>query len=103
MGVILFCKGRNFLEMRYSVDEARVKAFHPAADLEELKNYLAAFKEVCCGSAASSPISKLDAASRFRWLTAARSTIVQTSKVHPGLCADPGETLDRLQAQLVEG
>ncbi|MEV4187429.1 DUF3037 domain-containing protein, partial [Streptosporangium canum] len=39
--------------------------------------------------------------SRFRWLTAPRSTIVQTGPVHAGLTADPGAELERLVACLV--
>jgi hypothetical protein len=58
---------------------------------------------VCCGSSANSPIAKLDNANRFRWLTATRSTIVQTSKVHPGFCDDPAEKLEKLHVQLVTG
>ena len=72
-----------------------------AIDIEELKKFLHAFKEVCCGNSASSPISKMDNASRFRWLTATRSTIIQTSKVHPGFCDDPMEKLEKLHAELV--
>jgi hypothetical protein len=102
IGVILYCSSKNFLHMKYSLDESRLKAFYADVDIEELKKFLAAFKEVCCGSSTDSPISKLDNASRFRWLTATRSTIVQTSKVHPGFCDDPMDKLNRLHAQLVE-
>ncbi|MEO6036869.1 MAG: DUF3037 domain-containing protein, partial [Saprospiraceae bacterium] len=69
--------------------------------MEEVKIHLRAFEEICCGKNPDSPISSLDNASRFRWLTATRSTVLQTSKVHPGLCEDPEITLDRLLAQLV--
>lgn len=101
VGVILYCQSKNFLQMKFSVEESRILAFYPDADVQQLREYLEAFKEVCCGSSASSPISKLDNASRFRWLTATRSTVVQTSKVHPGFCEDPQATLDKLHAQLV--
>ena len=102
VGVILYCNAKNFLQMEFTLDEQRLKGFYSEVDLTELRSYLNAFKEVCCGSSASSPIAKMDNASRFRWLTATRSTVVQTSKVHPGFCDDPQETLDRLHAQLVE-
>ena len=101
VGVILYCQSKNFLQMKFSVEESRILAFYPDADVQQLREYLEAFKEVCCGSSASSPISKLDNASRFRWLTATRSTVVQTSKVHPGFCEDPQATLDKLHSQLV--
>ncbi len=62
---------------------------------------LCAFEKISNGDVAGGEIAKLDLASRFRWLTATRSTIVQTSKVHPGLCDNAMETLIKLHAQLV--
>lgn len=102
VGVILYCPAKKFLQMSFALDSDRVMAFYAKADIAELKTYLDAFKEVCCGSSTNSPIAKLDIANRFRWLTATRSTIVQTSKVHPGFCDDPLEKLEQLQAQLVD-
>jgi hypothetical protein len=101
IGVILYCASKNFLHMKFTLDEPKLKSFFVDVDIETLTNYMGAFKEVCCGSATNSPISKLDNASRFRWLTATRSTIVQTSKVHPGFCTDPMEKLEQLHNALV--
>lgn len=101
IGVILFCASQKFLNMKFTVDAERIKQVYAKADVEELKTFLDAFKEVCCGSSLNTPIAKLDIASRFRWLTATRSTIVQTSKVHPGFCEDPMEKLEQLHQQLV--
>jgi len=100
-GVILYCSAKRFLSMAYTIQEARILALDPKVNLEEIKHHLLAFKEICCGDNTSSPISKLDNASRFRWLTATRSTVVQTSRVHPGLCEDPQTTLDRLMLETV--
>jgi hypothetical protein len=58
-------------------------------------------ERVCQGDKEAGPIGKMDMASRFRWLTATRSTVVQTSKVHPGFCVDAAETLEKLFVQLV--
>jgi hypothetical protein len=102
IGVILYCASRNFLQMKFALNKDRLQGFYADVDLEALGNFLEAFKEVCCGSSANSPIAKRDNANRFRWLTATRSTIVQTSKVHPGFCDDPSEKLEKLHAQLVE-
>ncbi|MFT3826925.1 MAG: DUF3037 domain-containing protein [Chitinophagaceae bacterium] len=101
VGVILYCKDKRFLQTLFSLDEARVLAFAPKIDLAEIHEYLCAIRNICLGNAAGGPIAKLDMASRFRWLTATRSTVVQASKVHPGLCNDPLETLERLHTQLV--
>jgi hypothetical protein len=70
-------------------------------DISVLKEHLVSFDKICKGATNGGPISKLDIASRFRWLTAFRSTIVQTSKVHPGFCTDAGNEIKRLYDQLV--
>lgn len=102
IGVILYCASKNFLHMKFKLDEKKLKGFYIDTDAEALHSFMEAFKEVCCGSSIKTPIAKLDNASRFRWLTATRSTIVQTSKVHPGFCDDPMEKLEKLHNDLVE-
>jgi hypothetical protein len=96
VGVILYCAGQKFLQSKCNLDERRLAAFTPNVDAEELKENLTAFGQISSGSKEGGPIGKLDNASRFRWLTATRSTVVQTSKVHPGFCDDAAETLERL-------
>jgi hypothetical protein len=95
VGVILFCARQKFLQFTYKLDEERLRALAPDIDVDEIKENLFAFMQISMGSAQGGPIAKLDAASRFRWLTATRSTVVQASKVHPGICS--GEAGDRLQ------
>ena len=101
IGVILYCAKQKFLQAKYLLDEARLYAFAPDLDIAELKEHICSIERICIGDKAAGPIGKLDMASRFRWLTATRSTIVQTSKVHPGFCVDAMETLERLFVQLV--
>lgn len=101
IGVILYCAPKKFVHMSYTLCEERIKAFYPKVDIDELDKLLAALKEVCCGNAKGSPIAQLDRAGRFRWLTATRSTIIQTSKVHPGFCEDPMVKLEQLHRDLV--
>jgi len=96
VGVIVFCKGQRFLRMKYQLDTQRLRAFSPELDLAELEQYLQAWDTICQGQAQDQPIARLDPASRFRWLTATRSTIIQSSKVHPGLCTDPEAVLINL-------
>lgn len=102
VGVILYCNAKNYLQMKYQINKNKIKAFYDKADVEELRNYLKGFEEVCCAKSDLSPIAKMDNASRFRFLTAKRSTILQTSQVHPGLCNDPSATLEKLFKELVE-
>lgn len=102
VGVILYCARQGFLQVRFAVPEARLRAFAGAElDLSDLHERLRAFDKICAGRREGGPIGQLPVASRFRWLTATRSTVIQTSPVHPGLCEDAAQTLDKLYAQLV--
>lgn len=101
IGVILYCAKQQFLQTRYLLDPTRLSAFSAELDMDELKEHLCSFERICTGDTAAGPIGRLDIASRFRWLTAARSTVLQTSKVHPGMTESAPETLERLFAQLV--
>ena len=100
-GVVLYCREKDFLQMIFTLDEKRIRDFCEKLDMEELKQHLCAFEHICLGRAEGGPIAQLDIASRFRWLTAKRSTIVQTSAVHPGFCDDPGDMLKKLHGQMV--
>ena len=101
VGVVLYCRSLGFLQTRYELPEAKLQVVAPDLDLTEVQDRLRAFERICQGRATGGTIGQFAIAERFRWLTATRSTIVQTSPVHPGLCADAGETLTRLYAQLV--
>jgi hypothetical protein len=101
IGVIVYCAKLKFLGAKYMLNEERLAAFSKEPDLAEIREHVCAFERICLGEKDAGPIGKLDMASRFRWLTAARSTILQTSKVHPGFCDDAGETLAKLFDQLV--
>lgn len=96
VGLILFCKRKRFLRMKYHLETDRLKAFCPELDLEELQAYLDAWESVSEGRKDAGEIAQLDRAERFRWLTATKSTILQSSKVHPGLCTDPEAELQKL-------
>jgi Protein of unknown function (DUF3037) len=101
VGVIVYSKPLQFLQTLYTLDEQRLKTLYPDMDLKEIKTHLDAFEQVSIGNPDAGPIANLDIASRFRWLTAKRSTVLQTSVVHPGLCKDAKETLEKLHRQLV--
>ena len=101
VGVILYCRDQQFLQMKYSLDEKRLHALFPKADIDDINHHLLSFENITNGLPAGGPIAALDLASRFRWLTAKRSTVVQLSAVHPGLSEDPPATLKKLHSQLV--
>lgn len=101
VGVILYCKKHAFLQTKFTVMPDRLLALCPHVNIEEIATHLQALEQISVGNLQAGPIAALDPASRFRWLTAKRSTVVQTSAVHPGLCKDPLTTLKRLHEQLV--
>ena len=102
VGVVLYCRSKKYLEAIYVLDHDRIIAFCNSCNIAEIETYLIAFKNICKGDGNAGPISLLPDAARFRWLTATRSTVVQTSKTHPGLCIDPSEMLHKLFNDLVE-
>lgn len=101
IGVILLCSSQKFLHIAYELDERKIRALSNKVDIREINDYLTAFEKVCQGGPQGGPIGLLTLAERFRWLTAERSTLVQTSPVHPGLCINAEESLVRLYEQLV--
>ncbi len=101
VGVMLFCRNQKFLKARFEIDEKRLRAFSPNINIAQVEEYLIAFERICEGNKDSGPISQLPLAERFRWLTAPRSTILQTSTVHSGFCHDADEKLNALFQTLV--
>ncbi|PWJ59057.1 Protein of unknown function (DUF3037) [Dyadobacter jejuensis] len=101
VGVILLCAGQRFLDTRIHLDPTRLKALKVQADPEELQTYLNSLQAIAKGEADSGPIGQQNLAQRFRWLTAHRSTVLQTSRVHPGFCLDASQTLNSLFEDLV--
>lgn len=101
-GVIVYCARQQFLRASIYLNEERLRIFCPEVDATEVQANLDALQRICAGGDNAGPIGLLDIASRFRWVTATRSTVVQTSKVHPGFCTDAGEMLDKLFEQLVK-
>jgi hypothetical protein len=102
VGVVVYCRSLSFLQTRVELPVARLLAFAPDIDVEEITARLQAFDRICQGRATGGTIGQLPIAERFRWLTATRSTVVQTSPVHPGLCIDAAEKLEQLFSQLVQ-
>ena len=95
-GVIVSCIARGFLDARIDLDEARLLALDPAVDIEAVRANLASIPIICAGGSNAGPIGKLSQRERFHWLTAPRSTIIQTSRVHTGRCTQPGDVLEHL-------
>lgn len=101
VGVVLFCKNEKYLQVRYKLIPEKLLLLSPDVDIEQLERNLRSFNNISEGTKDGGPIAKMDVPSRFRWLTAVRSSVIQTSRPHPGLCDDLDKTLDRLFQELV--
>ena len=91
VGLLMMCKRHRRLQMRLRIDDAKLAA------LEQLHG----FERICRGEPCAGPVAAYPVEERFRWLTAAKSACVQTSRPHPGLTTDFDTTFERLFAELV--
>lgn len=98
VGVVLSCKAQGLLQARYELDPLRLQAFAPNVELEFVEDHLQHLVAVCEGQG---PIGRLPFRERFHWLTAPRSTILQLSPLHAGLCQDLQATLEHLLTRFV--
>ncbi|WP_262061756.1 DUF3037 domain-containing protein [Streptomyces sp. STR69] len=100
-GVLVYCRARSYVGARTHLDEARLLALDPAADVAGIRAALGAVEGVCAGGDAAGQAGRDDAGRRFRWLIAPRSTVVQPGPVHTGLTVDPAAETERLLDLLV--
>ncbi|MEV0850243.1 DUF3037 domain-containing protein [Streptomyces sp. NPDC049954] len=100
-GVLVYSRATGFVAARTRLDESRLKALDPDADVEGVRAALRAVEAVCHGGAAAGPVARDDAGRRFRWLVAPRSALVQPGPVHTGLTRSPQAELDHLLDLLV--
>lgn len=100
-GIVLFCKRQKYIKVLYRIDVKRLECFSVDLDFDQLASNLRAFECIALGQKEGGRIAQLDVPERFRWLTAVRSSVIQTSKTHPGTCNDLDQTLVRLFNELV--
>lgn len=96
VGVVMFCKRKRWLRVEYHIREELFNAFQPEVKVEFIQKNLKAFQEIALGVNKISPIAKLEVIDRFRWLTAVRSSVIQTSPTHVGITEDLDTTFERL-------
>lgn len=101
VGVILFCKRPRFLKAKTHINTDKLACFTNELEISDIEKNIEAFNKICIGGKAGGPIAEEDHASRFRWLTAERSSSIQTSRPHHGFSTDLDETLQRLFEELV--
>lgn len=102
VGVIIFSKQKRFIEAAVSLNREKITCLYSEAHIGCIEDNLNAFLQIVSGDKESrSGIAQLDVASRFRWLTATRSTVIQCSKVHPGMAATTEGLVHLLLEKLV--
>tara|TARA_R110000868_G_scaffold57476_3_gene177427 strand:- start:2034 stop:2417 length:384 start_codon:yes stop_codon:yes gene_type:complete len=101
VGIVLFCKKAKFIKVLHNLNFEKVVSLSVEADVEQIQLNLSAFEKVAHGTKDGGPIATMDIPSRFRWLTALRSSVIQTSRPHSGLCDDLEKTTQRLFEEYV--
>jgi len=101
VGIALFCRKQKYAELIFLVDENKLKALYQDIDTELIKAHLQSFQRICKGDKSAGKIANLEQDERFRWLTANRSTLIQCSASHVGMCYDAKETHDELFKKLI--
>ena len=99
-GIMIYSKEKNEILIKTYFDEKKFDAFESELDKEQVQLNLRSFELIANGKKEGGPIAQMDTASRFRWMTAVRSSCIQTSR-HPGFSDDLEETLDRLFEELI--
>lgn len=100
-GIVLFCKKAKFIKVYFTLNEEKLRAFSKELDIEQVKRNLESFEKIAGADKSGGPIAKMELPDRFRWLTAVRSSVIQTSRPHPGLCEDLEKTAKRLFEEMV--
>ncbi|MFJ5848229.1 DUF3037 domain-containing protein [Streptomyces sp. NPDC092903] len=100
-GVVVYCRAKGFVAARTELDEVKLKALDPDADVTGVRAALYGVEGICRGGTEAGQAVADDAGRRFRWLIAPRSTVIQPSPVHSGLTTDPAAEVERLLDLLV--
>lgn len=102
IGLIMFSKKEKFIRVEFHVCRDKFSLMHSKLDYEDVRQNLESFQKIADGDREGGPIAMLDVPERFRWLTAVRSAVVQTSRPHPGKTKDLDITFERLFKELVK-
>lgn len=101
IGLMIYCKRQKYLRIDYEIHTEKILLLSPEFDTEQLLINLESFKKICSGKKEGGPIAAFEIAERFRWLTAIKSSSIQTSRPHSGFSKNLDETFERLYSELV--
>ncbi len=102
IGLVMFSKKEKFIRVEFYLCPDKFKLMHSKLDYEDIIQNLESFQKIANGDKNGGPIALLDIPERFRWLTAVRSAVVQTSRPHPGKSKDLNITFGKLFEELVK-
>ncbi len=101
VGVVLYCQQADFLRAQCHVQAERLRALDPGVDVDAVRSALAAVEAVCRGEQSAGAAGRAAMGTRFGFVKAPRSTVVQPGPVHGGSTDDPARQLDHLLDRLV--
>ncbi len=101
VGLILFSKRKRYIRFSYAIPKEKIALFCPDFDIDQLQENLESFVRISKGAKDGGPIAQLEADERFRWITAVKSSSIQSSRPHPGFSIDLDRTFDKLYQELV--
>ena len=101
IGLMIFCKRQKYLRIQYYIPIEKIQLFDVEYDIDQLKINLDSFSKICSGKKEGGPIATFEIAERFRWLTAVKSSSIQTSRPHSGFTVDLDATFEKLYLELV--
>jgi len=102
VGLVLFSKKANYIRVEYYLCPDKFQLMQSKLEMDEVILNLENFKKIAQGDKAVAPIALLDVPERFRWLTAVKSSVIQTSRPHPGKTKNLDATFERLFNELVK-
>ena len=102
IGLMLYSKRQKYLRIKYQIPTKKIQAFCTDFDLEILKINLEALVNICEGKKEGGPIAQFEKDERFRWITAIKSSSIQTSRPHSGFSDNLDQTFEKLYNELVE-
>lgn len=101
IGLIMMCKRQKWIKCKYEISRRKYSAFDTDIDFDELSTNLHFMVSIASGDPKYDQLGHLPVEERFRWLTAVKSSCIQTSEVHPGMTSDLDQTFDHLFNELV--
>lgn len=102
IGLIMFSKKEKYIRVEFHLCKDKFRLMQSKLDYEDVIENLENFKNIAEGNESGGEISKFDIPERFRWLTAVKSSVIQTSRPHPGKSKNLDKTFERLFEELVK-